>query len=159
GLVAAFFPPLNTRYVDCHGRYLTKFDPDCQGLRTDVSHGHEVIGRFYVVIPITLKRLLDPIYDRKDPNAIYQLSQENPFEMLDTAGLRDGELPMFVGFGGRDEFNIDAQVESFLYKTKHMGLTIQFAYDPNGHHNYRTYAKLLPYLFDWLSVRMRQETP
>jgi pimeloyl-ACP methyl ester carboxylesterase len=154
GLVAGFFPPVNTRYVDCHGRYLTKFDPDCQGLRTDLSRAHEVIGRFYLVVPITLSRLLDPIYDRKDPNSLAQLAQENPFEMLDTAGLRDGELPMFIGFGGRDEFNIDAQVESFLYKTKQMGLTVQFAYDRNGHHNYATYSKLLPYLFDWLSVRM-----
>jgi S-formylglutathione hydrolase FrmB len=159
GLVAGFFPPVNTRYVDCHGRYLTKFDPNCQSLRTDLSRGHEVIGRFYLVFPITLKRLLDPIYDRKDPDALNQLSRENPFEMLDTADLHDGELPMFIGFGGRDEFNIDAQVESFLFKTKQMGLTVQFAYDPNGHHNYATYARLLPYLFDWLNVRMGQDAP
>jgi S-formylglutathione hydrolase FrmB len=158
GLVAGFFPPLNPRYIDCHGRYLTKFDPNCQGLRTDVSRGHEVIGRFYAVIPITLKRLLDPIYDRKDPDAINQLARENPFEMLDEAKLRDGELPMFVGFGGRDEFNIDAQVESFLYKANQKGLTVQFAYDPNGHHNYATYARLLPYLLDWLNVRMVHES-
>jgi S-formylglutathione hydrolase FrmB len=159
GIVAGFFPPLNTRYVDCHGRYLRKFDPDCQGLRTDLSRGHEVIGRFYAVIPISLKRLLDPIYDRKDPNALAQLAWENPFEMLDAANLKDGELAMFIGYGGRDEFNIDAQVESFLYKTKQMGLTVQFAYDPNGHHNYATYARLLPYLFDWLSVRLAMERP
>jgi S-formylglutathione hydrolase FrmB len=153
-VVAGIFPPVNTRYVDCHGRYMSHFDPDCQGLRTDVSRGHEVVGRFYGVVLIPLKRLLDPIYDRKDPSVIDQLSRDNPFEMLDAYNVKEGELSMFIAYAGRDEFNIDAQVESFLYKTKQKGLTVDVAYDPKGRHDYHTVVKLQPSLFDWLSKRL-----
>jgi enterochelin esterase-like enzyme len=153
-VVAGIFPPVNTRYVDCHGKYMSRFDPNCQALRTDVSRGHETIGRFYGVVLIPLKRLLDPIYDRKDPSVIEQLSRENPFEMIDAYNLREGELAMFIGYAGRDEFNIDAQVESFLFKTKQNGLTVDVAYKPKGRHDYRTLTKLQPFLFEWLSVRL-----
>ena len=45
-----FIPPLNTRWEDCHGRYMANFDPNCWGWRTDFSRGREVVGRFYLVL-------------------------------------------------------------------------------------------------------------
>ena len=42
------------------------------------------------------------------------MSRDNPIEMLDTHDLKEGELDMLVAYGRKDEFNIDAQVESFL---------------------------------------------
>ena len=159
GVVAGLFPPLHMRYLDCHGRYMTKFDPDCQGLRTDLSHAHQTIGRLYHVIPVPLKRLLDPIYDRHDPTAADQLARENPFEMIDMYDLREGELAMFIAYGGRDEFNIDAQVDSFLYKARHKGLTVDYVFDPKGHHDYATAQKLVPYLYDWIRPRLAPFSP
>src|SRR5262249_33888626 len=148
-----------SRYVDCHGRYRRPFDPDCTDLRTDLSHGHEVLGRFYVVIVVTLKRLLDPIYDRKDPDAINQLSRENPLEMLDAYDVREGELAMFVGYGGRDQFNINSQVDSFLYHAKHKGLTVAVSYDPKGRHDVATATRLMPDLVKWLGPRLAPYSP
>jgi pimeloyl-ACP methyl ester carboxylesterase len=158
-VVAGIFPPVNTRYVDCRGRYMSPFDPDCQALRTDVSRGHEIVGRFYGVVLIPLKRLLDPIYDRKDPSVIDQLSRNNPFEMIDAYNLKEGELAMFIAYSGRDEFNINAQVDSFLYKTKQKGITVDVAYDPKGRHNSRTVEKLQPSLFEWLNKRLAAYAP
>src|SRR5262249_49615199 len=34
-VVLGIFPPLNSRWVDCHGRYMADFDPNCWGWRTD----------------------------------------------------------------------------------------------------------------------------
>src|SRR2546421_3749127 len=34
-----------------------------------------------------------------------------------------------------DEFNIDAQVESFLYLCKFRQIYVGVSYDPNGHHD------------------------
>ena len=56
--------------MDCNGHYLAAFDPDCWGWRTDFSRGREVVGRFYGVFTIRLKRIFDPLYDRGDPNAV-----------------------------------------------------------------------------------------
>ena len=41
------------------------------------------------------------------------MAENNPIEMLDSYEVRPGELAMFVGYGGHDEFNIDAFLEQY----------------------------------------------
>jgi pimeloyl-ACP methyl ester carboxylesterase len=159
GAVMGIFPPVNTRWIDCHGRYMGNFDPDCWGWRTDFSRRHEVIGRFYGVVTIRLKRVTDPLYGRRIVPSAEEVSRENPIEMLDMYNVQNGELAMFIGYGGRDQFNIDAQVESFLYVAQQRGLHIAVSYVPNGKHDYRTAFKIVPDLFDWLSEQLRPFTP
>jgi pimeloyl-ACP methyl ester carboxylesterase len=157
-VVFGIFPPLNDRWMDCHGRYMSKFDPCCWGWRTDFSRGHEVIGRFGI-IPIKLKQIIDPLYDRKSGQAAEEVSRENPIEMIDRLNLRPGDLAMYVAYGGRDQFNIDAQVESFLYLAKHRGLCVDVGYEPKGRHDLATALKLMPGLLDWLGPRLMPYGP
>lgn len=110
-VVLGIFPPLNTRWLDCHCRYLTPFDPDCWGWRTDFSNPYEVVGRFYGIITIRLKDIMGSLYDG-GPQTAAQVSWENPIELIDRLDLQEGELCMYVAYGGRDQFNITAQVES-----------------------------------------------
>jgi hypothetical protein len=158
GVVFGIFPPLNLRWVDCHGRYNTKFDPDCWGWRTDINRGHEVIARFYVFVPIRVRKVAYPLYGR-GPDAIVQISRENPIEMLDTYDVRPGDLQMYVAYGGKDEFNIDAQVESFLYRARERGLCVEVGYDPRGRHNVATARRLAPGIIDWLGPRLAAFAP
>jgi hypothetical protein len=58
---------------------------------------------------------------------------------------------MYIAYGGRDQFNIDAQVESFLYCAHAKGLTVEVGYEPRGRHDRRTAVKLLPGVLDWLN--------
>src|SRR5260370_22322991 len=97
---------------------MTPFDPEQQGIREALSRPLKLVGRYYGVIVIRMKRLLDPIYDRRDPDAIHRLARENPIEMLDLYDVKEGQLSMFIGYGGGDQFNITAQVDSFLYPAK-----------------------------------------
>jgi S-formylglutathione hydrolase FrmB len=159
GVAVGFFPPLNTRWEDCHGRYLSDFDPDCWGWRTDFSRGREVVGRFYGVVNIRLKRVLDPLYDRRDPASVLQISRENPVEMLERLDLKPGELEMYVAYGGKDQFNIDAQVESFLYVARQRGLCVGVGYDPNGKHDLATAQRLFPGVLKWLAPRLEPYPP
>jgi S-formylglutathione hydrolase FrmB len=158
-VVIGIFPPLNTRWLDCHCRYMSNFDPNCWGWRTDVSRGHEVVGRFYGVVTVRLKRILDPVYDRRDPATLLEISEQNPIEMIDRLNLKEGELEMYVGYGGRDQFNIDAQVESFLYVAKQRGLTVGVGYVPRGKHDYPTADKLFPGVMEWLRPRLAPYSP
>ncbi len=154
GVVFGLMPPLNTRWVDCHGRYFSKFDPNCWGWRTDVSRGREVVGRFLGgAVRIRLRQLLYPLYGR-GPEALEELSRENPIEMIDLYQLRPGELEMFVGYGGRDQFNMDTQVESFLYVARQRGLCVAVKYEPRGRHNWATGQRLLSAALAWLAPRM-----
>jgi S-formylglutathione hydrolase FrmB len=158
-VVVGLLPPLNSRWVDCHGRYMANFDPCCWGWRTDFSHRHEVIGRFYCVVAIRLKQVIDPLYGKHDPDIVEEVSRENPIEMLDAYQLKDGELAMFLGYAGKDQFNIDAQAESFLFVARQRGLSITVEYEPDGKHDAKTAGKMAPALFDWLGPLLRPYSP
>jgi S-formylglutathione hydrolase FrmB len=157
-VVLGIFPPLNTRWLDCHCRYLSPFDPDCWGWRTDFSNPYEVVGRFYGVITVRLKDVLDGLYTG-GPETAAQVSWDNPIELMDRLDLTEGELSMYVAYGGRDQFNITAQVESFLFRAKQRGLTLTVAYDPLGKHDFATAQKFFPSVTEWLTSHLAAYSP
>lgn len=154
GVVAGIFPPLNLRWIDCDGDYMGDFDPRRWAWRDQIKHPHEPIAVFAGgAVKIRLSHIIEPLFGSTD-EAIVEISRHNPIELIDRTRLRNGELEMFVAYCGKDEFNIDAQVESFLYLAKHRGLGVHVIYDPLGHHDYITGNKMLPHLFDWLAPRL-----
>jgi hypothetical protein len=74
--------------------------------------------------------------------------------MLDAYGVQNGELAMYIAYGGKDEFNIDAQVESFLWVARERGIQVSVAYDPRGRHDVSTGRKFFPGFRDWLAQRL-----
>jgi S-formylglutathione hydrolase FrmB len=158
-VAVGIFPPLNLRWVDCHCRYMGKFDPDCWGWRTCADRGWEVIGRFCCgLVTIHLRQLIDGLFEL-GPETVAALSWENPIEMIDRLGIKEGLLNMYVAYAGRDEYNIDSQVESFLYRARERGLTVDLGYDPRGRHNMATAARLLPGIIDWLGPLLAPSSP
>jgi S-formylglutathione hydrolase FrmB len=157
-VVLGIMPPLNNRWLDCHCRYLTPFSPRCWGWRTDFSNPYEVVGRFYGIITIRLKDVLDGLYTG-GPETAALVSRDNPIELIDRLCLQEGELAMYVGYGGRDQFNLAAQVESFLYRAKQRGLTVTVAYDPKGKHDYATAQEFLPSVTAWLTFLLAPYSP
>jgi S-formylglutathione hydrolase FrmB len=158
GVVVGIFPPLNTRWIDCHGRYMRNFDPNCWDWRTDFSHGREIVGRFYGVVTVRLKHVVEPLFG-SGPETAELVSRENPVEMLDHYCVGPCDLAMFVAYGGRDQFNIDAQVESFLFVARERGLPVAVVYDPAGKHDLATAQRLLPAVLDWLNPRLAPFSP
>lgn len=152
-VIVGVYPPVNTRWEDCHGRYMGNFDPCCWGWREDFTHLHEVVGRFYGVVVIPLRSILKPLYDI-GPNTAAEIALNNPIEMIDRLGIHEGQFDMYIAYGGMDQFNIDAQVESFLYFAKQRGLTIQVGYDPKGKHDAPTALRLLPGILCWLNEKL-----
>jgi S-formylglutathione hydrolase FrmB len=159
-VVVGIFPPVNLRWENCRGRYMANFDPCCWGWREDFQRPLEPVGRFYFgLVTIRLRQVYMPLFGRKDPSATERISQENPIEMLEAYNVREGEREMFIAYGGKDEFNIDAQVESFLFVAKQRGLTVTVSYDPRGRHNRATAYRLLPDVFSWLTPRLAPYAP
>jgi pimeloyl-ACP methyl ester carboxylesterase len=156
-VVVGMLPAVNLRWVDCHGRYRSKFDPCCWGWRTEM-HPHEVIGVFHQVIAVRFKHLFNPLFG-DGPEALQKMIEANPIELLDARDVRPGLLDMFIGYAGKDEFHIDAQVESFLYRAKQRGLTVEVVYDPEGHHRTATGLKMFPDAIKWLAPRMAPYSP
>jgi hypothetical protein len=153
------FPPVNIRWVDCRGRYMGNFDPDCWGWRTDISRRREVVGRFYGVFTIRMKQVIGPLFDADDPGVIERLRSENPIEMLELYDVRPGQFALYIGYGGLDQFNLDAQVESFLYVARARCLDVTVNYEPNGRHDRRTARKMIPDIMRWLGAHLADYGP
>jgi S-formylglutathione hydrolase FrmB len=153
-VAVGLFPALNLRWEDCHGRYMADFDPACWGWRTDFDHRRQVVGRFYGVVTIRMRQVIGPLYPRGDPRTLDEISANNPIEMLDLYDVRPGQFALYVAYGGRDQFNIDAQVESFLYAARARGICVDVAYDPEGKHDRPTAARFTPDILTWLGRQL-----
>ncbi len=151
-IAVGFMPALNLRWVDCHGHYRTQFDPFCWGWRSQLKPC-EIIGRPGELVKIRFRNLYCPLIGY-GPDAMAKLSQFNPIEIMDQYDLKEGDLSLFVGYGGMDEFNIGAQVESFLYRARERGITVGVAYDPQGHHNVEGGRRLFPDAMRWIEPLM-----
>jgi S-formylglutathione hydrolase FrmB len=151
-MVVGVMPAVNLRWVDADGHYESKFDPNNWGWRSRMKP-LEVIGRPDVPFKVRAFELFRPIVGH-GANAIARLSSFNPIEQIDRYCLKEGELSMYIGYGGCDEFNIDAQVDSFLYFAKCRGISVTADFDPCGHHTTEFGLKLLPNIMTWIAPQV-----
>jgi len=142
-------PALNLRWVDCHGRYDAPFDPGCWGWRTQLRP-FEIVGRPKEVLKIRFFNLYGALIGH-GPDAMAKLSRFNPIEVMDEYGLQPGELDLYIAYGGKDEFNIPAQVESFLHRAKERGIAVTVDFDSNGRHDEASGRRLLPAALRWVT--------
>ena len=143
-------PALNLRWADSSGHYRAPFDPNDWGVRERLR-GWEALGRrrFFT---LRFHDLFGASFGHGQ-QAMAGIAAINPLEMLDIHDVRPGELDLFVAYGGRDEFNITAQVESFLWRARERGLKIGVAYDPHGRHDLATGVRLFPEALRWAAAR------
>jgi S-formylglutathione hydrolase FrmB len=146
-----FMPLLNLRFVDCQGKYRSDFDPECFGYR-EKMRGFEALGRRRLFV-LRFSDLFVPMFGR-GAQALSGISEINPIELMERHNLQPGELNLYVAYGGKDEFNIAAQVESFLYVAKQRGIEVGVNYDPNGRHDIATGQRLMPGALRWAADRV-----
>jgi S-formylglutathione hydrolase FrmB len=146
-IAMGFMPALNLRWVDCHERHDGPFDPNCWGWRERVRP-FEVIGRPKGLLKIRFHNLYGALIGC-GPDAMAKLSQFNPIEVMDQYDLKPGDLDLYIAYGGKDEFNIMAHVESFLYRARERNIEIGVEYDPNGRHDEQTARRLFPAALRW----------
>src|SRR6202023_2796211 len=133
------------------------FDPCCWGWRSKLRPC-EIIGRPGELVKIRFRNLYCPLIGY-GPDAMAKLSRFNPIEVMEQYDLKDGELSLFVGYGGRDEFNMGAQVESFLYRAKERGVTVEVTFDPQGKHDVASGRRLFPDAVRWIAPLMAPYYP
>jgi hypothetical protein len=113
-----------------------------------------VIGRpAWGLIKVRYCTLFTPLTS-SGPEAMAELSRINPVEIMVNTGLRDGELDLYAAYAGKDEFNIDAQVESFLWVARERSISVAVDYDPKGKHDIATGARLFPAAIRWVAPRV-----
>ncbi|MER3415322.1 MAG: hypothetical protein C4297_03790 [Gemmataceae bacterium] len=156
-IVLGILPALNLRWLDCHGNYFGNFSPYCWAWRNRADNPNEVIGSFFHgLVTITMQEAIYPVFGR-GPEGIVKASYENPIEMIDRLGIKPGEFDLFVGYAGQDEFNLDAQAESFIYMCRSRGLEITVWCDPKGRHNISTARRMIAPAKDWLAKKLADQ--
>ena len=158
GHIVGVMPPVNLRYGDGRGKYLTPYDPNDTILR-ETDRRNEVIGRFYGVLLIRARRMTDPVIGRHHPDPTGFIAAENPMEMLACYDVKACEFGMFIGYGTMDEFNINAQVESFLDTAAARGIRPCVVVIPGGRHSVKTAIEMFPDFCRWMSGQLAPYVP
>jgi pimeloyl-ACP methyl ester carboxylesterase len=150
-MAMGFMPLLNLRYVDGQGRYHSDFQPGNFALRNNM-HALERLGRRRIVV-LRFGDVYGPLFGRGQ-DAVAGMSAINPLELMERHDLRQGELDLYAAYGGRDEFNVTAQVDSFVYFARQRGIEVATDFDPHGKHNFSSGMRQLPAALRWASARM-----
>jgi S-formylglutathione hydrolase FrmB len=156
-VAVGIFPAVNMRWVDCHDRYASPFDPCCWGWRTRVNP-HEVVGTFYGIVKVRFKDLIGPLFGL-GPDAIVSLARLNPIELLDACDVKEGQFDLYLSYGDRDEFNMGTQVESFAYRARQRGVTVTVEHLADGKHDVETGARLFPLAVRWVAPLIAPYSP
>ena len=149
GAVATIAGPLNMRYDNIQGRYSDDFDPATYREETEYDP-NLVIARYYFgLLRRRVKRFLEPVYGDA-PDMIARIARDNPADLLTSTGLQPGELALYVNYPGRDNYNFDAQNQSFAWLAAQRGIAVELSEVPTGRHtlSYIELAEMPAYL--WL---------
>jgi hypothetical protein len=68
--------------------------------------------------------------------------------------LQPGELNIYMRIAGRDNFNFDAQMDSFIWLARQRGIAIESYKDPNEYHSSRYCTEMQRRAYDWLASRI-----
>ena len=149
GAVATLAAPLNLRYSNVDENYFEDFNPATYRWRTCYD-SNEVVGVFYWGFQrIRAGKRIGPVFGDGD-QVVEQIVNTNPADLLYTTDLRPGELAIYAGYAGRDEWNIDAQNESFAWLAAQKGIEMTLVKDPDATHNARYFRDNLPCALRWL---------
>jgi pimeloyl-ACP methyl ester carboxylesterase len=158
GAVATIAGPLNMPYDNCQGRYGDDFNPATCRERT-VYDPNMLIARFYFgLVPRRVKTYLEPVYG-PGPDIIAKVARDNPADLLQSTNLRPGELQIYINYPDRDNFNFDAQDQSFIWLASLRGVHIDVSRDPRGRHNLSYIERAEPHAYLWLGNHILPPTP
>lgn len=153
GAIATLAGPLNMRYHNDRNRYADDFDPASFQMRTEYEP-NLVVARFYFgLLRRRIRKYLGPIYG-EDPGLIDRVTRDNPADLLESTDLRPGELEIYVNYPALDNYNFDAQAESFAWLAARRGVVVDLVAVPGARHNLRYIEDAEPDAYHWLGCHL-----
>jgi hypothetical protein len=153
GVVATLAAPLNLRYTTCDGDYFEDFNPATYRWKTEYDPD-EIVGRFYFGLKrVPARRYMEPVFG-SGPAVPGRVMQENPADLLFSTRLQPGQLTIYVNYGGRDNWNFDAQNESFIWLAQSLGIALDVDYNPMSRHDLRYFRTNHRRAYYWLGQHL-----
>ena len=154
GVVAVLSAPLNLRYTTCDGDSRADFDPATFRWKTEYDPD-EVVGLFnFGLKRIPAWKHISPVFGDCPAEVYARVRAINPADLLVTATPAPGHPAMFVSYGGRDNWNFDAQAESFLWLARQRGFPIDSERDEPGRHALPYFRRGDDAAFRWLACHL-----
>ena len=153
GHVAALAPPANLRYGNLAADYFADFDPERYRWREDYRP-QQTVGTFLGgVVRLKEGEFVGPVFGPKE-ELIRNVRRSNPADLLFTEALQPGELDIFIHYPKHDNFNFDAQIESFQWLAAARGVPVALVRDENGTHTIPYFQESMPTMWAWLGARL-----
>jgi hypothetical protein len=154
GVVATLGAPLNLRYTTCMNDIRANFDPATYRWKTTYDPD-EVIGAFYLGLRrVKAKAYVEPVFG-SDPNVVPSLvAAVNPADLLFTANPQPGRPAMYVNYAGHDNWNFDAQAESFIWLANGQGYPVDSEHRKLHRHNLAYFMANHVRAYRWLACHI-----
>lgn len=152
GAVATVSGAINIRYFNVHKDYWQDFSPETFCMR-DAWDPNETIGK---IGPLRIKAgtFIEPVFGN-DAHTAARIKLENPADVLCRSELPAGQLNMLVTYGCHDDFNFDAQAESFVWLARQRGYQVDVLRDANGKHNGAFFLPMQQKVLQWLGPQFQ----
>ncbi len=156
--VAGLAAPANGRYDNVDHAHRRDFDPADYQWRDDYDP-NEILGTFYLGLRrVPTSRYIEPVFG-SGPDVLARLAEVNPADLLYSTNLQPGELAIFLSYPGRDNWNFDAQAESFAWLASQRGIPVTLDPVPHARHNLPYFARQHRPAYEWLACRLLPPTP
>jgi S-formylglutathione hydrolase FrmB len=133
GSVALLAPPANLRYNTCHDDPREDFHPHTYRWLTYYNPDQVAATYFLGIRKIRAKSIIEPVFG-SGPGVVARVAQSNPADMIFSTNLQPGELAIYLNYPELDNFNLDAQAESFAWLARSRGIAVDLVCVPHAHH-------------------------
>jgi S-formylglutathione hydrolase FrmB len=157
GTCAVLGAPVNLRYWNCQGRYFANFDPRTYRWRT-VYKPREVNGRFFFcLLQLRSRWLVEKVFGPR-AEVLDNIAANNPADLLITQNVQPGELNLFIDYPRWDNFNFDAQNQSFAWLAEQRGIEVTVVEHRGARHRIPYFERSHPELYLWLGKHLLPPT-
>jgi S-formylglutathione hydrolase FrmB len=133
GAIVTLAAALNLRYSNTNGVYFEDFNPATYRWKTYYDPD-EVIGVFYAGLrQVRARKFMEPVFGEGN-TVVERITRTNPADLIFSTDLQPRQLAIYVGYPGRDNFNFDAQTESFCWLAAQKGIDVTVVCDPQATH-------------------------
>ncbi len=149
GSVATIGGPLNLRYDNFRHCYSDDFDPATY--RERIAYEPElIVARYYCgLLKRRVNSFIGPVYG--EPGQVApRVIRDNPADVLLTSGVGPGELAIHINYPSNDNYNFDAQCQSFAWLAARRGVGVDIRVTPGAQHDLSYIEGAMPLTFCWL---------
>jgi S-formylglutathione hydrolase FrmB len=158
GAVVTLAAPLNLRYSNCDEVYCEDFNPTTYRWKTRYNP-EEIIGIFYAGLrKVRARKSIEPVFGEGAAVAS-RITRTNPADLIFSTDLQPGQLSIYVNYPGCDNFNFDAQAESFQWLAAQRGIEVTLVRDPKATHTLSYFRNNMCPAFIWLGQHILAPAP